>query len=185
MSSVVISGNTSGTITLDAPAVAGTTTLTLPATSGTFLTTTSPKAGNVIQVVNAIATSTAFSSTNTFVDTGLTASITPSSASSKILVIANVNGIGNDGSGVGTSLNLVRNSTTIVNITNGTGYNNPSGSTGSSAVTNYLDSPATTSATTYKVQFCSTFNNARVNVQGNAGGTGTPTSTITLMEIAQ
>ncbi len=40
MSSVVISGNTSGTITLDAPAVAGTTTLTLPATSGTFITTT-------------------------------------------------------------------------------------------------------------------------------------------------
>jgi hypothetical protein len=39
MSSVVISGNTSGTITLDAPAVAGTTTLTLPATSGTVLTT--------------------------------------------------------------------------------------------------------------------------------------------------
>jgi hypothetical protein len=37
MSSVVISGNTSGTITLDAPAVAGTTTLTLPATSGTVL----------------------------------------------------------------------------------------------------------------------------------------------------
>jgi hypothetical protein len=41
MSSVVISGNTSGTITLDAPAVAGTTTLTLPATSGTVLTTAS------------------------------------------------------------------------------------------------------------------------------------------------
>ena len=41
MSSVVISGNTSGTITLDAPAVAGTTTLTLPTTSGTVLTTAS------------------------------------------------------------------------------------------------------------------------------------------------
>jgi hypothetical protein len=38
MSSVVISGNTSGTITLDAPAIAGTTTLTLPATSGTVVT---------------------------------------------------------------------------------------------------------------------------------------------------
>jgi len=37
MSSVVISGNTSGTITLDAPAVAGTTTLTLPTTSGTVM----------------------------------------------------------------------------------------------------------------------------------------------------
>jgi len=42
MSSVVISGNTSGTITLDAPAVAGTTTLTLPATSGTVALTASP-----------------------------------------------------------------------------------------------------------------------------------------------
>ena len=38
MSSVVIAGNTSGTITLDAPNVAGTTTLTLPTTSGTVVT---------------------------------------------------------------------------------------------------------------------------------------------------
>ena len=37
MSSLVISGDTSGTVTLAAPAVAGTTTLTLPATSGTVL----------------------------------------------------------------------------------------------------------------------------------------------------
>ena len=37
MSSVVISGDTSGAITLSAPAVAGTTTLTLPATTGTVL----------------------------------------------------------------------------------------------------------------------------------------------------
>jgi hypothetical protein len=40
MSSVVISGDTSGTITLQAPAVSGTTTLTLPATSGNFITDT-------------------------------------------------------------------------------------------------------------------------------------------------
>jgi hypothetical protein len=45
MSSVVISGNTSGTITLDAPAVAGTTTLTLPTTNGTIITTGSTFAG--------------------------------------------------------------------------------------------------------------------------------------------
>lgn len=38
MSSVVIAGNTSGSVTLAAPDVAGTTTLTLPATSGTVLT---------------------------------------------------------------------------------------------------------------------------------------------------
>jgi len=39
MSSVVIAGNTSGSVTLDAPAVAGTTVLTLPAVSGTVVTT--------------------------------------------------------------------------------------------------------------------------------------------------
>lgn len=39
MSSVVIAGDTSGSITLNAPAIAGTTTLTLPSTSGTVLTT--------------------------------------------------------------------------------------------------------------------------------------------------
>jgi len=41
MSSIVVSGDTSGTVTLSAPAVAGTTTLTLPSTSGTVLTTAS------------------------------------------------------------------------------------------------------------------------------------------------
>ncbi len=51
--SIVLVGSTSGSITLQEPAVAGTTVLTLPAVSGTVLTTTSPKAGNVIQVVNA------------------------------------------------------------------------------------------------------------------------------------
>jgi len=42
MSSVVIAGDTSGTITLAAPAVSGTTTLTLPATTGTVALTASP-----------------------------------------------------------------------------------------------------------------------------------------------
>ena len=42
MSSVVIAGNTSGTITLDAPNVAGTTVLTLPTANGTVITTATP-----------------------------------------------------------------------------------------------------------------------------------------------
>lgn len=46
MSSVVISGNTSGTITLAAPDVAGTTTLTLPAVSGTLITSGGGYAGS-------------------------------------------------------------------------------------------------------------------------------------------
>jgi len=50
MSSVVIAGDTSGTVTLAAPSVAGTTTLTLPATSGTVTT----KDSNGILSVNGI-----------------------------------------------------------------------------------------------------------------------------------
>ena len=53
MSSVVISGDTSGAITLAAPSVAGTNTITLPASTGTVLTSGSPQSGGVIQVVNA------------------------------------------------------------------------------------------------------------------------------------
>jgi hypothetical protein len=67
MSSVVISGNTSGTITLDAPAVAGTTTLTLPATSGTVVT----KDTNGITSVNGVqfpATQSASADANTLDD---------------------------------------------------------------------------------------------------------------------
>ena len=41
MSSVIIAGDTSGSVTMAAPAVSGTTVITLPATTGTMLTTTS------------------------------------------------------------------------------------------------------------------------------------------------
>ena len=51
------------------------------------------------------------------------------------------------------------------------------------AAQTYLDSPATTSATTYKTQFASQANNAIIYVQSASGGTSS-TSTITLMEIA-
>ena len=70
MSSVVISGNTSGTITLDAPAVAGTTVLTLPAANGTVLTTatgqtlTSPVIAGTPTGVGVLTSGTAVASTS-------------------------------------------------------------------------------------------------------------------------
>lgn len=142
--------------------------------------------GSVLQVVSGTVASTAFSSTNTFVDTGLTATITPKFATSKILVIATINGAGHDNTSATVACNLVRNSTTILNFESSAGWNN--GAVAVNAVgsvsTNYVDSPATTSATTYKVQFCSGLNGARAFVMGSAGGVGASTSTITLMEIA-
>ena len=55
MSSVVISGDTSGTITLQAPAVSGSTTLTLPATTATLATLTTPSFATTIGVGGATA----------------------------------------------------------------------------------------------------------------------------------
>ena len=55
MSSLVISGDTSGSVTLQAPAVAGTTVLTLPATSGTVITTASGTAATATNLAGGVA----------------------------------------------------------------------------------------------------------------------------------
>ena len=55
MSSLVISGDTSGSVTLQAPAVSGTTVLTLPATSGTVLTTASGTAATATNLAGGVA----------------------------------------------------------------------------------------------------------------------------------
>jgi hypothetical protein len=170
--SIVLVGSSSGSITLQEPAVAGTTVLNLPAVSGTILTTTSPKAGNVLQVVSATyAIQTEFS-TASYVDTGLTATITPSSATSRILILANQVSLWRTaGSGYGELL-LVRNSTGLARFEGQ--FNDAQGGSGSIA---FVDSPATTSAVTYKTQcFASS---PTIQLQRNSG-----VSTITLLEIA-
>jgi hypothetical protein len=195
MSSVIIAGNTSGTITLDAPNVAGTTTLTLPTTSGTVITTGNIPTGQIIQVVSTTKTDT-FSSatTNAFTDiTGLSVSITPSSSSNKILVMASVQGINTDSNAY---FRLVRDATAIgVGATSGsrssvsssnvfTGANTANAMLGSSF--QFLDSPSTTSSTTYKIQFITDVGTTYVNrtsTDGNFLYTGRSQSTITVMEI--
>jgi len=137
--------------------------------------------GAVVQVVSATYGVATASSSTTYADTGLTASITPTSASNKVLVIVSQNGCsktaGNSNNSLG--LRLVRTSTTIAQIAVETGY------TGSalfvmigSASIAYLDSPATTSATTYKTTFNNAVNAGQVNVQGDGSE-----STITLIEV--
>ena len=82
MASIVVAGDTSGTVTLAAPAVSGTTTLTLPATSGTVLTNgtnTNFPTGSVLQVVQGTLGTQTSSSSSTMADSGITASITPKS----------------------------------------------------------------------------------------------------------
>ena len=138
-------------------------------------------AGSVLQVVSSNYSTQVTNATNTYVDTGLTASITPRSTSSKILVIVSQNGMyktsGNSQNSA--SVKLVRNTTDISVFAIYTGFTNSATPlTGGSSSTNYLDSPATTSATTYKTQIASSFNTSAVSCQQDG-----QTSTITLMEI--
>ena len=150
--------------------------------------------GQVIVQIQSTTLTSQFSSTSTsFADvTGLSVSITPTNSSNKILVLVNMNGGAADYSG----MRLARNSTAIaVGVPTGsqtastvgnfyTGY--LPGITQNQGM-NYLDSPATTSAVTYKVQiitFSGTFYVNSNYSNTNAYYTQNGVSTITVMEIS-
>jgi hypothetical protein len=135
--------------------------------------------GSVIQTVNATYSTQVSSSSSTYSDTGLTAAITPTSSTSKILVIVNQNGIGKDSNNTWQGVKLQRNGSDISQITVQAGQTNSTLNLyGATASTSYLDSPATTSSVTYKTQFASLNNSSVVHCQ-----LGSAVSTITLMEI--
>jgi hypothetical protein len=139
--------------------------------------------GKVLQVINATHSTAVANSTNTYADTGLTATITPSAATSKILVFANQAGMrkSNGNSENAVQVKLFRGATEIVGDFAGlAGYESNTALLyiGNAANVTYLDSPNTTSATTYKTQFRNSSNTAEVSVQQNSA-----VSSITLIEI--
>ena len=201
MASVSISGDVSGAISIAAPSAAGSGVLTLPTgtdtlvgkattdtltnksiaatqLTGTIAASALP-AGSVLQVVMGTLSTEITTTSGTVADTGLTATITPRSTSSSILVLVNGSGYASASSTIG-KLSLVRTATTIITFNNIYGYATASAGVNGYMNTAYLDSPATTSATTYKVQWLRA---------GAGGGTvylnnAPSTSTIILMEIA-
>jgi hypothetical protein len=136
--------------------------------------------GSVLQVVQANYATEVTNSTTTYADTGLTASITPTSATSKILVLVSqptYKGAGNAGSG--TNVKVLRGATDLGALGYGLGYTNTSVGNSVPASISYLDSPATTSSTTYKTQLANSVSAAYASTCWNNS-----TATITLMEIA-
>ena len=173
-------------------------------TTGTLASARVPN-GSFLQVVSTTKTDTAtFSSTttNTFVDlAGLSVTITPTSASSKILVFFTVNVTRS--SSATQHVRLMRDTTAIA-IGDQAGSNrlrdtvitrdSPDGDTPyeywiGNLNGSYLDSPSTTSATTYKLQgtlgasYSGTFYINQCNADGDNDYSGRPVSTITVMEI--
>ena len=194
-----------GTVAIKAPASTtgnAALDLTVPGTASATLDTLG-RAGNILQVKNAIKTDTASNSSTTFADiSGLSISITPSSSSNKVLFRGYVS-MGTQLNGQGT-LKIFRDSTEIGKSTaDGTADNNSTGTfkvlnAGSTTTTGrsqiwqvhfeVLDSPATTSATTYKVQFAELHINATLYVNRSYAGTSSDhhgvISSITAMEVA-
>lgn len=163
-------------------------------------TISSPKAltipGSILQVVSTFKSNTFSTNSTTMTDIpGMSVTITPTSATSKILVLINLT-VG-PGGGNFAPVNLVRNGTNIAMPTTASDWaatmNNycgeGSGFTGGSAqpqyALNFLDSPASTSALTYKLQILTTGSGAPVYVNTRPiSQNGTCTSSITVMEIA-
>jgi len=135
--------------------------------------------GRIIQMVQGTDGSNLSSSSTSYVDTGLTAAITPGATSSKILVLVSMGIFGADSAGSsGAAHKLLRDSTDlIIHSSNGShaasGYIYTAGTSFS-----YLDSPSSTSSLTYKVQFKSNGGENFVTDNGS-------TATITLLEVSQ
>lgn len=153
--------------------------------------------GNVIQVVSTTKTDTFTTSSTSFVDvTGLTATITPQFSTSKILVMAQISISGSNNLGLGHFKLAGGNTSSYVGAAAGSRVQAVFGGYTAadtddflmSHILQYLDSPATTSATTYSVQARQAFNGAvwvnRTVTDSDSVLYPRGASTITLMEIA-
>ena len=139
--------------------------------------------GKILQVVSATSTSGTTTTSSTFQNTSLSASITPSSTSSKIFIIYSTNGDGSSSTDIGTSIFRGTASGTNLAPNTSTGlmtYQYQSEGTGAytGVGSHFVDSPNTTSATTYTVCLKATVNGQQVRFNYNGSGM------ITLMEIA-
>ena len=156
----------------------------------------SGSSGGVIQVKSTTKTDGDFNtSSSSYVDvTGLSVTITPTRSDSKILIFATIHGIGD--SSTQAYFRFMRDSTPIcvgdaagsrVQATLGSMYEDQANDTNSCSQ-NFLDSPSTTSAVTYKIQTrtqgAGTVYINRSNTDVNSSNSGRFTSTITVMEVS-
>jgi hypothetical protein len=143
--------------------------------------TTQASAGKVLQVVNATTNSSVSTTGTTYVTTGFSASITPQFSTSKILVMLRVPIAIVTANGEAVKLQVWRGGSSIFTIAPYAMFIQGSTISQNNAYTcvDYLDSPATTSSTSYTIYFASANNLGSIYFCGNNNP-----ATITLLEIA-
>ena len=133
--------------------------------------------GKVLQVVTAATSTEATSTSSTYADTNLTASITPANSSNKILVLVSQS-ISSTGGRAGGALRILRGTTEIEEYNQISNVENQMGQ----HFIQHLDSPSSTSSTTYHTEFKRIDQSGTVAAQRN-DSSGNATSTITLIEL--
>jgi len=151
----------------------------LPAISGASLTNL-PGGGKVLQVVYSRTETSVSTTSSTFTDSNLSATITPTSASSKILVLITQMTHKNGSTQDQMAIRLVKDTTILIKwATELLHDNNGLSHNGQSSSYNYLDTPSTTSSTTYKTTFAVRQSNGSTLTCQYAGAS----SSMTLIEI--
>ena len=146
--------------------------------------------GMTLQTLESFSYTRVTSTSETFVDTGVSVAITPKFSTSKILILCKHMFEVNGNTGARAGLRLLRDTTNIAELDNMIGYNYNTGEahvTGGTGVGMVLDSPSTTSAITYKTQFNRNFDGGGT-VYCNADDSGSyerSRGSIIVMEIAQ
>lgn len=162
MANIVLTGDTSGAITVAAPAVAGTNTITLPASTGTLATTAT--AGKILQIVQDTATTSVETTSGSYVETGLSQAITVS-AGNKVLVLGVVNAVGPTATLTGIKTAIFRGTTEICAPSLYAGYNTASTNHQQPIPLDFLDDSPATGANTYTVKFLRTTGSGNARVQ--------------------
>jgi hypothetical protein len=184
----VILGNGTSAVQVVAPGTNG----NVLTSNGTTWTSAAAPVSAVKQIVSVSKTDTFSVASSSFTDiTGLSASITPSSTSSRIFIIVNTMTSSNSSDAV--SIRIYRNNNTAVGVATGTS-NRPASlavngfwsNSAASLSGSFVDSPASTSTQTYAIQGriqTGTLNVNRTNTDSDNGVYPRGISTITLMEI--
>ena len=200
--SLKLNGAESGSIELDVPAAIGSDlNITIPGAAGTL--DRLERAGNILQVQSVTKTDTSTFSLNTSWSSdvpGLQVNITPSSTSSKILLMGFISFSSSDTLQNGINYSLERDNTSIqigdagnsnARVSGGGYYSPDDNRLCQSIPINFLDSPSSTSQLTYGIKIHQPFS-ANIDVYINLNGSGVTgtnrsraTSTLTAIEVAQ